>query len=152
MEIMTPNHALKQSSPHSAVAELGDIRPVYRIHLDNEEVGTTFLESGDPPMGVVSGKISFHAPISVFDLFFNYCRTHNITVNCTDPEHEFIDTQVIPALRVFRADGTEIIGQGSCISGFKDDGYEITILGIPYPFYAEEFPLQCKAYDEQFRA
>jgi hypothetical protein len=128
------------------------MRSVYRVNLDKEEIGTTLLESGDPPMGVVSGKISFHALISAFNFFLNYCRIHDITVNSTDPEHEFIDTQVIPALRVFRTDGTEIAGQGCCISGFKEEGYEITILGIPYPFYAEEFPLQRRAYDERFRA
>jgi len=146
----TPNNKLEQTAAHTAVAELVGVRPVYRVHLESEEIGTTSLESGDPPMGVVCGKVSFHAPGSVFELILNYCRTHNITVNSSDLEHEFIDTQVIPALRVFRADGHEISGQGNYLSGFKDEGYEVTILGIPYPFYAEEFPLQRKAYDEKF--
>lgn len=146
------DQALRYAVTDYADVELRVVRSVYRVDLDNKEVGTTLLESGDPPMGVVWGKVSFHAPVSVFGLFLDYCRTREITINSTDPVHEFIDTQVIPDLRVFRADGIEIIGQGCCISGFKDDGYEITILGIPYPFYSEEFPLQCKAYDEQFEA
>jgi hypothetical protein len=73
-------------------------------------------------------------------------------VNEEDPKYEFIDTQTIPDLHVLRSDGFEISGIGRCITGFRDEGHEITILGIPYPFYTEEFPHHRKAYDEQFKA
>ncbi|MEP6668169.1 MAG: hypothetical protein ABJF10_03400 [Chthoniobacter sp.] len=125
---------------------------MYRVRLNGEEIGTTALEKGDPPMGVVFGKLSLRTPESPYHFFLNYCHAHGIKVNNAEAEHELIDTQVIPELRVYRADGVEISGQGCCISGFKDDGgYEITILGVPYPFYAEEFPHHCKAYEEQFK-
>lgn len=103
-------------------------------------------------MGVVQGKVSFHASVTPFQLFLNYCYAHAITPNGADPELEFIDTPFIPDLRVIRDDGMEIRGQGCCIIGFKDDGYEIIIVGVPYPFYAEEFPHHCKAYNEHFKA
>jgi hypothetical protein len=125
---------------------------MYRILLNNEEIGTPSLEMADPPMGVVIGKISFLRTPSPFHLFLAHCREHNIIVNSAEPEDEFIETQVIPQLRVLRTDGVEIRGQGCCISGFKEDGYHITILGIPYPFFGEEFPHHRKAYDERFRS
>jgi len=124
---------------------------MYRVLLNDQLIGITHLEAADPPMGVVSGGIVFHEAISPYELFVCHCREHKIIVNSAEPGYEFIDTQVIPQLRVLRADGVEISGQGCCVTGFKEDGYAITILGIPYPFYGEEFPHHCKAYDERFR-
>jgi len=124
---------------------------MYRIILNGEEIGATALESGDPPMGVVFGKIFFHTSRPPYRLFLDHCLAHHVTMNGNDPEHEFIDTSIIPSLQVLREDGLEIANQGCCIAGFKEDGYEITILGIPYPFYGEEFPHQCEAYDQQFK-
>ena len=96
---------------------------MYRVSLNGEEIGTTSLELADPPMGVVFGKVSFHAHVSPFAFFRDYCQAHNITLNEVDPENEFIDTHVIPTLHVFRGDGVEIQGQGCYLSGFKDEGY-----------------------------
>ncbi|HEY8991449.1 MAG TPA: hypothetical protein VIM46_05705 [Luteolibacter sp.] len=125
---------------------------MYRLLLDGNEIGTTALESGDPPMGIVCGKISFHVAESPYRLILDHCLTHKIIVNGNEPEHEFIDTQIIPSLQVFRKDGLEIAGQGCCVAGFKEEGYEITILGVPYPFYGEEFLHHCEAYDQRFKA
>ena len=125
---------------------------MYRVHLNGKEIGTTLLERADPPMGVVLGKVSFSIPGSPYYLFLDYCRSHDVPVNYLEPDDELIHTDVIPDLRIFRADNTEISGQGCCIEGMKEDGYYVTILGVPYPFYAEEFPHHCKAYDEQFKA
>lgn len=113
---------------------------MYRVVLDNIEIGWTQLERVDPPMGVVAGKICFHGELSLFELFRDHCQRNNVTINQTDPQFEFIDTQCIPELRVYREDGLEIEGVGTHITGMKDEGYHVTVLGIPHPFYDEEFP------------
>ena len=125
---------------------------MYRVELDGQVLGETALESADPPMGVVSGKVKFAYDDCPYALFKDYCRVHGIPINQDEDEFGYIDTQNIPGLRVFRSDGIEIVGvPGTSIRGFREDGYEITILGVPYPFYAEEFLHHCEAYDRQFQ-
>lgn len=113
---------------------------MYRVYLNGEEIGTALLKPSEPSMGVASGQILFQPGISPFHLFLDYCRTHGVQVNQTDAEFEFIDTQVIPGLKVVRSDGLEIQGFGSHIMGMKEEGYEIHIIGIAHPFYGEVFP------------
>lgn len=36
-------------------------------------------------------------------------------------------------------------------SGLKEDGDEIDVFGIPYPFYGDEFPHHQEAYRNQFK-
>jgi hypothetical protein len=95
---------------------------MYRVVLGNVEIGWTQLEKADPPMGVAFGKISFHGEISLYNLFLEHCQTHDVTINELDPNFEFIDTQCIPELRVYRQDGREIEGVGVHITGMKDEG------------------------------
>ncbi|GAA4767286.1 MULTISPECIES: hypothetical protein [Flavobacterium] len=77
---------------------------------------------------------------------------NNIAINTDDPEFEFIDTQVISELKVFRQHGLEIKGvAGNAITGIKDEGYKISILGISYPFYEEEFPHHVEHYENMFK-
>lgn len=102
-------------------------------------------------MGVVFGKIFFHGEVSLYALFLEHCRTHGVTINELDPDFEFIDTQCIPELRVYRKDGLELEGVGIHITGMKDEGYDVTILGVPYPFYGDEFPQHVARYESQFR-
>lgn len=101
-------------------------------------------------MGVVGGKIDFQQIVSPFRFLLDYCEAHRILVNLVDSQLESIDTQVIPGLRVFRDDGVEVAGQGCHVSGFKDDGYTVWILGVPYPFYEEEFPYHVTSYSLRY--
>ena len=123
----------------------------YNVFLDGQKIGTTQLEKADAPMGVVFGLIEFKAIQSPYRLFKYYCAKNKIAINLDDPKFEFIDTQVIPELKVLRQDGLEINGEaGNAVCGMKEEGYEITILGIGYPFFEEEFPHHTEAYKNQF--
>ena len=125
---------------------------LYKIVLDGKEVGSTKLEKADAPMGVAFGLIEFNEIESPYQFFKDYCLKNGIMINTDDPDFEFIDTQVIPKLKVFRQDGLEIKGEaGNHISGMKEEGYEISVLGIGYPFYEEEFLHHVKAYNEMFK-
>ncbi|WP_044206977.1 hypothetical protein [Flammeovirga sp. OC4] len=125
---------------------------LYKILLNNKEIGTTQLEKADAPMGVAFGLIEFIDIESPYQFFKEYCLQNGINISTDDPEFEFIDTQVITGLKVFRNDGVEIRGEaGNAISGMKEEGYEISIFGISYPFYEEEFPHHVKAHKELFK-
>lgn len=123
----------------------------YKIYLNEVLIGTTELEKADAPMGVAFGLIEFTEIESPYEFFKEYCFKNNIVINTDDPEFEFIDTQVMCELKVFRQDGLELKGSaGNTITGMKTEGYEISILGISYPFYEEEFPHHVKAYKNIF--
>ena len=123
----------------------------YNIYLKEVLIGTTELEKADAPMGVAFGLIQFNGIESPYEFFKEYCLKNNIVINTDDPEYEFIDTQVMSELKVFRQDGLEIKGvTGNAVTGMKIEGYEISILGINYPFYEEEFPYHVKEYENMF--
>lgn len=124
----------------------------YKVFLGDKEIGTSKLEKADAPMGVVFGLIEFNGIETPYEFFKEYCLKNNIVINTDDPEFEFIDTQVISELKVFRQDGLEIKGvSGNAITGMKNEGYEISILGISYPFYKEEFPHHVEHYENMFK-
>jgi hypothetical protein len=125
-------------------------KKIYDILLDNSKIGTTELESADAPMGVVFGQISFININSGYDFFKNYCLTNNIELISNYPVHRLIATADIPSIQVVDQNGIEIKGQGTNIEGMDTDVFQVTILGIPYPFFEEEFPHHRKEYDNQF--
>ncbi len=128
----------------------GTSKPMYRIFLGDQEIGTTSLECGDPPMGVAWGVVTLREDVIPFDHFTAYCRAQNIKLNQSDSALGLIDTPFVPGLRVVRRDGVEIKGQGNCFFGFADEGYEISVLGISTAFFRQEFPHHCQRYEEQF--
>ncbi len=124
----------------------------YKVVLGDKEIGTSKLEKADAPMGVAFGLIEFDGIETPYEFFKEYCLKNNIVINTDDPEFEFIDTQVISELKVFRQDGLEIKGvAGNAITGMKDEGYEISILGISYPFYEAEFLHHVEHYENMFK-
>lgn len=122
----------------------------YHILLDNLPIGKTKLEKADAPMGIVFGIIEFKNQNIGYDFIKDYCRSLNIEVADDYPEDKLISTMTIDSLTVRNENGIEIRGMGNQISGMDSDGFEITILGIPYPFYEEEFPHHVEAYKNQF--
>jgi len=126
-------------------------KKLYKITLDNRTVGTTELEKADAPMGVVSGKIKFTDMASGYDFFKNYCLTNNIEIIADYPDDKLITTVNISGIRVISPGGTEIKGQGIYIEGMDSDFFEVTIFGIPYPFYEEEFPHHVESYGDRFK-
>ncbi len=122
----------------------------YDILLDGNKIGTTELEKADAPMGVVFGKINFINIISGYDFFKTHCLTNNIKIVTDYPDDKLIQTSDIPNLIVIDETGTKIKGIGANVSGMDNDVFDITVLGIPYPFYEEEFPHHVKAYNEMF--
>ena len=126
------------------------MRKEYTIFLDSIKLGTTQFEKGDAPMGVVFGKIN---PFKQLDYQFlkNYCKTNNIELASDYKEDKLLSTRTIDQLKVINSSGIEIKGLGNQITGMDGEGFEISIEGIPYPFYAEEFPHHRKEYDEKFK-
>lgn len=125
-------------------------KKIYNILLDNNKIGTTELEYADPPMGVVFGKVHFDNISSGYDFLKTYCLTNSIEVISDYPDNRLITTGDIANMKVVDQNGVEIKGQGTNVEGMDTDVFQVTILGVPYPFFEEEFPHHVKAYDDKF--
>ena len=123
---------------------------MYKIYLKEQLIGTTTLDRGDVPMGVVFGKIDFSIDFG-YTQIKNYCLENNIELAMDFPKDRMISTMTISALRIVGDNGVEIKGEGNQISGMDSEGYEISIFGIPFPFYKTEFPYLVKKYEERFK-
>ena len=119
--------------------------------LDGHEIGTSLLEKADVPMGVVFGVIRFVNQDFGYDFFKNYCLSTAVELASDYPDDKLMSTGTIESLKVINESGKEIKGIGNQITGMDGEDFEISIEGIPYPFYEEEFPHHRKAYDEMFK-
>ena len=115
------------------------LRKTYRIELNGVKIGTTDFEFADTPMGVIHGKINFENLESPYELFKSHCKKHNVVINQDDKEFKFIDTQVIPELKVYLENGTELNGWGGAITGMEKDDFEIQFGGITSELMQMEF-------------
>jgi len=123
----------------------------YKILLDTQEIGTTQLEKADAPMGVVFGQINANKKVFGYSFIKDYCKSNNIEIANDYPEDKLISTMTIDSLTIQNESGVEIKGVGNQISGMDSDGFEVTIMGISYPFYEEEFPHHVKDYEKMFK-
>lgn len=125
-----------------------NLRKTYRIELNGVKIGTTDFEFADTPMGVIHGKINFENIDSPYELFKNHCKKYEVTINQDDKKFRFIDTQVIPELKVYLEDGAELNGWGAAITGMEEDDFEIQFGGITPELMQIEFKHH---YDEYFK-
>lgn len=100
-------------------------------------------------MGLVFGKIFETVPDFGYQFLKAHCIQKNISFD-DYPDDKLILTRTIETLKVVNENGKEIIGIGNQISGMDSDGFEISIEGVPYPFYEEEFPEHVKRERERF--
>ncbi|WP_298321266.1 hypothetical protein [uncultured Aquimarina sp.] len=120
---------------------------IYNIHLNGLLIGTTELEKADAPMGVVIGELRFTDQKFGYDSLKEYCENNQIELASDYPEDKMISTMNISELKITNDKGIEIKGVGNQITGMDNEEYEISIFGIPYPFYEEEFPHHVKDYE-----
>ena len=122
----------------------------YLIKLDGNLIGHTYFESHDAPMGVVFGNFEFYNIDSGYEYFRDYCKKHGVLINQDDSNHKLLSTQHIEGLEIISENGTAIKGEATSVGGSDEDGFEIEVIGIPYPFYREEFKHHVDDYDNQF--
>lgn len=126
------------------------VKKEYIIHLDNLQIGTTKFEKADAPMGVVIGTLKFVDDKYKYMYLKNYCKINKIELSLDYPKDKMISTGTIPELKVTNNLGVEINGVGNQITGMDSEEYEISIFGISYPFYGEEFPHHVNEYNKIF--
>lgn len=122
----------------------------YILFLDQKRIGITKLDQADVPMGVVFGRIFFDDLSIGYDYIKEYCLNNDVHFS-SDNEDRSISTYNIPRLVVVNKDGAVIKGQSTFVDGMELYGFEINIVGIPYPFYEEEFSHHVKEYNERFK-
>lgn len=115
--------------------------PKFAIYSGPLLIGWSDLESGDPPMGVASGKM---IPSE------DYLGLQSRIVASQDSGHEGLNLTV-------RIVGGEMIQSraGVHITDYSKDlgpeGIEVSVLGVVVPPYASLFPEHLAAYERQFR-
>jgi len=123
----------------------------YNLFLDNIKIGTTKLENGDPPMGVVFGVLQFETENINYDYLKEYCERNKIQLASDYPEDKIIATRTIDGLKVINEKGLEIKGIGNQITGMDNEEYEIQLEGVPYPLFQKEFPHHVLSYENKFK-
>ncbi len=124
---------------------------IYSIYIDGVLIGTTQLEKADAPMGVVFGEMKSEDKIIDYNFIKDFCKSKNIELTADYPDDKLISTKTIESLSVQNEKGIEIKGLGNEICGMDSAGFEIILVGIPYPFYEEEFPHHVKFYNDMFK-
>ena len=124
------------------------MRKTYHIELSGVKIGTTEFEFADAPMGVVFGKLKFDNVISPYELIKEHCTKNGIGINDDYPDDKFINTMIIPQLKVFDYEHNQLKGCGAYIIGMESDGFEIQFEGITSELMQSEFKHH---YDEYYK-
>lgn len=120
---------------------------MYSIYAGDILIGHSAFETGDPPMGVVSG---------VFQPLPNFSGLRARGVPERDGAGQPVaDFLIWKGLSAKTPAGVELECQGGvCITGCCPDSspweLEVSCLGIPYPLYGDLFPEHVNAYEGMF--
>ena len=125
-------------------------RKVYNILLDQKLIGTSNLEKHDAPMGVAFGEVVWALDTPPYEYLKGFSEAKGIKPYILDEDIKFIGLGEYPMLQVFDQNGKQIQGNGLGIEGMQGHPFEVSILGIPYPFYEEEFPHHVEHYNQMF--
>jgi hypothetical protein len=90
---------------------------IYKILLNDKLFGTTKLEFGDPPMGVVFGQIDFAGKNIGYDFIKQYCTDNLVEIQTDYPKDKLISTGQIASLKVYNTENLELVGIGNSIEG-----------------------------------
>lgn len=124
------------------------VKKTYDIKLNGVKIGTTDFEFADTSMGVVFGKVKFEKINSPYELIKEHCIENRIGINDDYPEDKFINTMIIPELKVFDIEQNELKGWGAYFIGMDSDGFEIQFGGITADLMQSEFKHH---YDEYYK-
>jgi hypothetical protein len=122
---------------------------IYQIWLADTLIGTTLLEKADPPMGCAFGRIMPLIEGFGYDYIKQFYASRNIGID-DYPEDKVIFTRATELLRVITPEGKVIESLGNQIYGMDSDEFEVSLEGVGYPFYAEEFPKHCADYENLY--
>ena len=122
----------------------------YTVLLNDEKIGMTYFEGADPSMGVVSGVLYFDNITSPYTFVKNYCIEHDIEFTDHEDDKLISTNGDIKGLKVKSEDDVNLVdlSESAQIAGMDSDVFEITILGVSHPFYANEFPHHMKILEE----
>ncbi len=123
---------------------------IYKILLGDRLLGTTKLEFGDAPMGIVFGQINFIENNIGYDFIKKYCIDNLIEIQTDYPADKLISTGQIEKLKVYTTENIELVGIGKNIEGMDSEIYTITILGLDNEVYEKEFPQHIAEYEQKF--
>ena len=120
---------------------------IYSITLDGNLIGTTQFESADVPMGVLHGKILFENIDDPYSFIKSYCNKRSIGISHEEPKFKFIDTEIIPGLKVYNENGNPLEGWGGTLTVFENQNeFEIQFAGVNSDTMKTQFPHHYRAY------
>ncbi|MFT7611496.1 MAG: hypothetical protein ACI9J3_000441 [Parvicellaceae bacterium] len=117
---------------------------IYNVYLGDIKIGTTRLEKADPSMGVVFGDVDITADGFGYNFLKQYLKAKGLEAADDNPDEQLISSYTIPDLEVIGKNGTIIEGVGNQLDVYEGVEVIVTIEGITYPFYEEEFPHHCE--------
>lgn len=110
----------------------------FHIYSGSTLVGTSALENGDVPMGVVFGEFK---PADGYVVIQAKCQSGRDDQACLDLSVKTAAGMTIPCAGISISDDSSVPGQ-RCI--------EVSVLGVPHPLYQELFPDHAQMYARRF--